>query len=71
METVAGGATILIVDDERDILALTSAMLYKENFSTLSATNGREALEKVRDNGPDLVIMDYIMPGMNGLDCLK
>ncbi len=71
METAAGSATILIVDDERDILSLTSAMLSKENFSTLSATNGREALEKVRDNGPDLVIMDYMMPGMNGLDCLK
>jgi len=70
-ETATDGATILVVDDERDILTVTSKILSKANFRTLSASNGREALDKVRENGPELVLLDFMMPGMNGLDCLK
>jgi len=69
--TAAVEATILIVDDERDILSVTSKILERENFRTLSASNGREAIDKVLENAPDLVLMDYMMPGMSGLDVLK
>jgi len=65
------GATVLVVDDERDILVVTTKILSAANFKTLSAANGREALDKVRENAPDLVLLDFMMPGMNGLDVLK
>jgi len=70
-ETQADGPTVLVVDDERDILTLFAKMLSTENFRTLSAANGREAVDKVVSGNPDLVILDYMMPGMNGLDVLK
>ncbi len=70
-KTGLNDATVLVVDDERDVLTVTAKMLSAENFRTLSAANGQEAIEKVRDGAPDVVILDYMMPGMNGLDVLK
>jgi type IV pilus assembly protein PilB len=64
-------AAILVVDDERDILVVISKILASNGFSALSASNGMEALEKVKDASPDLVLLDYMMPGLNGLDVLK
>jgi type IV pilus assembly protein PilB len=64
-------AAILVVDDERDILVVISKILASNGFSVLSASNGMEALEKVKEASPDLVLLDYMMPGLNGLDVLK
>ena len=63
--------TILLVDDERDILTVMARMLSAHDFQTLSAANGRDALDKVRESSPELVLLDFMMPGMNGLDVLK
>lgn len=62
--------TILIVDDDKSIRYSLKRML-EENFSILTAQNGEEALNRVRENPPDLIIMDIKMPGRNGIDVLK
>jgi len=62
--------TILIVDDDKSIRYSLKRML-EENFSVITAQNGEEALDRVRENPPDLIIMDIKMPGRNGIDVLK
>ena len=61
---------ILIVDDEKDIIDLLSYNLIKEDFSVITARNGREALERVKQK-PDLIILDIMMPEINGLQVIQ
>lgn len=60
--------TILVVDDEADVRAFLTAILAKEGYETVTAANGREALEIVRRSPPDLVILDLQMPQQTGTD---
>ena len=62
--------TILIVDDEQDILDLLSYNLSKEGFALITARNGKEALEKVKQK-PDVMILDLMMPEINGLQVIQ
>ena len=62
---------ILIVDDEQDIVELLSHNLGKEGFSTIKAYDGEAALGLVRSGKPDLMILDLMLPKMNGLDVCK
>jgi nitrogen regulation protein NR(I) len=62
--------TILIVDDDKSIRYSLKRML-EENFSVLTAQNGDEALARVKESTPDLVIMDIKMPGRSGIEVLK
>lgn len=62
---------ILIVDDEQDIVELLSYNLEKEGFSTVKAYDGEAALGLVRSGKPDLMILDLMLPKMNGLDVCK
>jgi DNA-binding response OmpR family regulator len=62
---------ILIVDDEQDIVELLSYNLEKESFSIVKAYDGEAALGLVRSEKRDLMILDLMLPKMNGLDVCK
>lgn len=62
---------ILIVEDERDILHLVKHYLEKEGFRTVVAMTGLEALKKVTEDKPDLVVLDLMLPEMDGLEVCK
>jgi nitrogen regulation protein NR(I) len=62
--------TILIVDDDKSIRYSLKRM-FEEKYSILTAQNGEEALDRMKESSPDLVIMDIKMPGRNGIDVLK
>src|SRR3972149_9809453 len=57
---------IMIVDDEPDIVYLVKKMLEKEGYEVEAVYNGSECLGKVRDLKPDLIILDIMMPGIDG-----
>jgi two-component system, OmpR family, alkaline phosphatase synthesis response regulator PhoP len=62
--------TILVVDDEQDIIDLLSYNLHKEGLTVITAHNGRDALERVKEK-PDVIILDVMMPEMNGLQVIQ
>ena len=61
-------AKILIVDDEPDILEFISYNLQKEDFDVFTCLNGKEALEIAKKELPDLIILDVMMPEMDGVE---
>jgi DNA-binding response OmpR family regulator len=63
--------TILVVDDERNIVQLARLYLSNEGFRVEEANDGKQALEKARSLNPDLVILDIMMPEMDGLTVCK
>src|SRR5260370_6470901 len=63
--------TILIVDDEPRILDSVRMNLELDGYQVFEATNGQEALDAVRLRLPDLVVMDVMMPQMDGFDALR
>ncbi len=62
---------ILIVEDEQDILQLVKLYLEKEGFRTTTAVNGAEALKKVKEDKPDLIVLDLMLPELDGLEVCK
>ena len=62
---------ILVVDDEEDILELVSFNLTKEGYQVICTTTGEKAIEIVRTQRPDLVVLDLMLPGINGLEVAK
>lgn len=62
---------LLIVDDQNGIRALLIEVFSSEGYKTFQASNGKLALEIVRKESPDLVLLDMKIPGMDGLDILK
>ena len=62
---------ILVVDDEPDILEFLSYNLEKEGFLVETAENGKQALEKAKKNQPDIVLLDVMMPEMDGIEACR
>jgi CheY-like chemotaxis protein len=62
---------ILVTDDEVDFRELLAFWLKSRGYDVSIASNGREALEKVRQQAPDIIFLDLNMPEMDGLEALK
>ncbi len=62
---------ILVVDDEPNIVSTVRAYLEKDNFRVFTASTGPEALDAARRLDPDLIVLDIMLPGLDGLDLLR
>jgi DNA-binding response OmpR family regulator len=65
------GELLLLVDDEPNIIELAQVYLEREGFRTISAANGKEALESVEKHRPDLVVLDLMLPEIDGLEVCR
>jgi DNA-binding response OmpR family regulator len=63
--------TILVVDDDRKIVDLVSLYLKRNGYSVLAAYDGREALEAARRKRPDLIVLDLLLPELDGTDVCR
>lgn len=63
--------TVLIVDDESGVVEVMGAILKSKGFTTESAFDGLEGLEKARETSPDIVLLDYSMPKLDGLETCR
>ena len=71
MATASPAYKILLVDDDADILELLEYNLLKENFLLAKATNGKEAIVEAKSFQPHLIIMDVMMPEMDGIEAAR
>ncbi|MGM0426656.1 MAG: sigma-54-dependent transcriptional regulator [Thermodesulfobacteriota bacterium] len=62
---------MMLVDDEERFLSTTEKLLSRKGYDVLTATSGAEALEKLRTHDVHVVILDVMMPGMDGIETLK
>lgn len=63
--------TIMVVDDEKRLVSVVEAYLSQEGFRIITASNGREALILARQEKPDLIILDIMMPEMDGYEFMR
>lgn len=62
---------ILLVDDEADFLELMALRIKEWGYDLITALSGEEAIEILKNKSPDIIILDYMMPGMDGVATLK
>ena len=64
-------AKILVVDDEVKISELLQRFFEKKGYTVITANSGMDAIEKVQNESPDVMLLDIRMPGMDGVEVLK
>ncbi|MFH0739239.1 MAG: response regulator [Candidatus Omnitrophota bacterium] len=62
---------VLLVDDEPDLLLVMGKTIESWGYRLIQASNGAEAIAIVTDNKADIIILDYLMPGLDGIDTLR
>lgn len=65
------GKVILLVDDDLTLREMYEERLKAEGFEIIQATNGEEAMQKARESKPNVILLDIMMPKVNGFDVLK
>ena len=65
------GKRILAIDDESDVVIILKSALESEGFEVETHTNGPDGLAAARENPPDLILLDVMMPGMTGFEVLE
>jgi DNA-binding response OmpR family regulator len=62
---------LLVVDDDKDIVETLQKRLRQEGYEVVVAFDGEEALNKVKEDNPDIILLDLILPKLNGFEVLK
>jgi len=62
---------ILVVDDDKEIVEILKTCLIKEGYLVVAAYDGEEALVKIKEDNPDIILLDLILPKLNGFEVLK
>ncbi|CAN5869247.1 hypothetical protein BH23ACT10_BH23ACT10_25430 [soil metagenome] len=63
--------TVLVVDDERPLVGLVGTYLKREGFQVVEAFDGRQALDAARAEEPDVIVLDLMLPGIDGLEVAR
>jgi DNA-binding response OmpR family regulator len=63
--------TVVIADDDLEILTMVRTLLRRRDLKLVEASDGEEAMRLIRENEPDLVVLDVMMPGMSGWEVCK
>ena len=71
MAKIGSGQKILIIDDEHNLVDAISNILKHEGFVTIEAFDGESGLKKAQQEKPHIIILDIMMPGMDGFEVLK
>jgi len=71
LDTTSRKYRILVVDDERRMVGFIRLNLDQDGFEVIEASNGNEALERLRDSLPDLILLDVMMPDIDGFEVLR
>lgn len=66
-----GKAKILCIDDDRPTVTIISGVLKKEDYDVETALDGHDGLKKAREFKPDVIVLDVMMPGMNGFEVCR